>query len=431
MASVNVFAATLIFVVTQIPLRPGFERPPLRTGTSTISGRVIDAVTDKPVADAEVQLIDFEITTERTASSIRRLNRTGIARTDVEGTFSFENIASGSYRIFVTSKTHLPACLGSSRQLSGPCNPIEIDEGKEYRDADVFARPAAIIKGRVVDHEGVAIPLASARVTWSGRDERFGLSAQVIDGHFEIGGLEPGTVTLSVEMPGKRGEGMVRAYYPGTLKPDDALPLSIDVGPPTEVEIRVPRIMMGSLNAHVSGPEGFRLDKLTLTRPDAKMLLPLTREDDGVAHVINLREGRYVIEARGTLDGRALAAFATADIADGATEISIELVDAGIARGRVVAERGGLPPLSGVRVAAVWMQDGLEVDPMRSDEIVVGSDGAFSFNGLFGTRVFQVSGLDGGWQVASIRAGRTEIGSQPFEVAGGSRTELTITVERR
>jgi hypothetical protein len=427
MTGAHLFAAALIFTAAQFPARP--ERPPLRTGTATISGHVIDAITDKPVADIDVQLGE-ELEGERTAASVLR-GRAAIAKTDADGAFAFPKIAAGKYQIVTIGKTHMPACFGASRQSRGPCVLIEIEDGQRYRNADVFVQPAALIKGRVFDHEGAPVPLGSIRVTWSDRDERAGLGTSVINGNFEIGGLQPGTVTISVDVVAKNGAGMVRAYYPGVLQPGDAVPLSVEIGTPLEVEIRIPRIVMGSINAHVSGADGFRLDKLTLVRPDAKSILTLTREDDGIARVINLREGRYVIEARGTLKGKPLATFANVDVGDGVTDVAVDLTDAGTVAGRVIAERGGLPPLSNVRVAAVWMLDGVEVDPMRSDEIAVGADGAFSFSGLFGARVFQVSGLDSEWQVVSIRAGRTEIGDRAFDVIGQSRTELTITVGRR
>ena len=423
------FALMLAAAALQLPLAREF--PPLRPGTATIAGHVVDAITEKPVEDAEVRLIDDASMDDVRATNSLRRQRIGIARTAADGSFAFPKIASGSYHVFVTSKTHLPVCFGVSRQSLGTCAPVSVEDGQRFQDADVFAHPAAIIRGRVVDHDGAPVPRASARITWSGRDERAGFSAVVIDGKFEIGGLQSGTVTLSVEVNGTGGAGMVRAYYPGVLQASEAVPLSIDAGSPTEVEIRVPRIVVGSINAHVSGPQGFRLDKLSLLRPDARSVLPLTREDDGVAHVINLREGRYIIEARGSINGKPLAAFATADVGDGASEVPVDLTEAGSVHGRIVAERGGLPPLGNVRVAAVWMLDGVDVDPVRSDEIVVGSDGAFSFNGLFGFREFQLSGLDRGWEVVSVLAGRTEIAGRGLEITGGSRTELTITVARR
>lgn len=417
----NAFAAALMLLAAQISLRPGMERPPLRPGTATIAGHVIDAITEKPVKDVEVQLSDDE--SQRTAKNPRQA-RMAIAMTSADGSFTFSNVAAGSYHVFVTSKTHLPECYGA-------CAAIVVEDDQDFRNANVFVRPAAIIKGRVLDHEGTPLPLASVAVTFSDADHHFGLSGPVVDGKFEIGGLQPGTVTISVNVAMKNGAGMVRAYYPGVLEASDAIPLSIDVGAPTEVEIRVPRIVFGSINAHVSGPEGLQIDKLTLNQPEAKSILPLTREDDGVAHVINLREGRYVIEARGSVNGKLFAAFATAIVGDGATEVPIELTETGSIYGRIVAERGGLPPLGNVRIAAVWMLDGAEVDPMRSDDTTAGSDGAFSLNGLFGSRVFQVSGLKSGWEVVSVRAGRSDITGREFDVASGSRTEIIVTVARR
>lgn len=418
----NAFAAALMLIAAQISLRPpGMERPPLRPGTATIAGHVIDAITEKPVTDVEVQLTDDE--SQRTAKNLRQ-TRIAIAITSADGSFTFSNIAAGSYHVFVTSKTHLPECYGA-------CAAIVVEDDQDFRNANVFVRPAAIIKGRVLDHEGSPLLRGSVSVTFSDGDHHFGLTGPVIDGTFEIGGLQPGTVTISVNVATRNGAGMVRAYYPGVLQASEAIPLSIDVGAPLEVEIRVPRIVLGSINARVSGPEGLRIDKLTLNQPEAKSILPLTREGDGVAHVINLREGRYVIEARGNVNGKLFAAFTTAIVGDGETEVPIELTETGSVYGRIVAERGGLPPLGNVRIAAVWILDGAEVDAMRSDETSVRLDGSFSLNGLFGSRVFQVSGLESGWEMVSVRAGRSDITGRELDVASGSRTEIIVTVARR
>ena len=81
-------------------------------------------------------------------------------------------------------------------------------------------------------------------------------------------------------------------------------------------------------------------------------------------------------------------------------------------------------------MAAVWMRNGVEVDPLGADEATVGPDGTFRFDGLFGYREIRVSGLPAGWHVTAIRAGRSDIGTG-FDVASGSATELAIVVAQR
>ena len=72
-----------------------------------------------------------------------------------------------------------------------------------------------------------------------------------------------------------------------------------------------------------------------------------------------------------------------------------------------------------------------EVDPDVSDVVSVAPDGGFSFDRLFGARIFKVTGLDAGWRVVSIRAERTDITASAFDIVPGSRTQLIITVTRQ
>lgn len=419
-----------MLVPAQLPPRHGPPRPPLPPGTATVSGRIIDAITEKPVADIDVELTTTEPAERGSGTVIRSNSPAGIAHTNSDGVFSFPKIAAGNYRLLTISRTHLPACFGSSRQFAAPCLSIDLHDGEDRRNIDVFVRPAAFIKGRVVDDDGAPVAMASVRVMWD-IDRLGGFERTGPDGRFEMWGILPGTISLVAEVNGKKGEGIIRAYYPGVLQPSDAVSLNIDPGSSTEVEIRIPKIIMGSLNAHVSGPDGLRIDRLTMTELDSKKRIFLTREDDGIARATYVREGHYVIEARGSADGKCLAAFADTRVDESTIDVPVDLVEAGSVTGRVVAERGGLPPLGNVRIAAIWMMEGAAVDTEKWDSTAVAADGSFSFDCLFGSRVFQAVALDPAWQVVGIRAGRTEIAGSEYVVESGSRTQLTITVGRK
>lgn len=414
--------AVLAIVLGQGPV----DRPPLRQGTALIHGRVLDSDTENPVDGVEVRITEFD--PDRFAT--QAVAPTGVATTDASGAFTFPRVAAGTYAIIATSKTHQIACYGSSRQLSGPCAPLTVGDA-DRRDADLYVRPAAILTGRILDHEGNPIARASVRVHPPGMELMPTVGNADAGGRFEIGGLTPGLLIVSVEVMGKNGEGTVRSYYPGMQRRADAHPIDIEAGTPFDLEFHLPRTVIGSIAAQLSGPPDFTLEKLVLHQPETKSLLYLSRQDDVTARVMNLHQGRYFIEARASVKGRPLAAFARVEVADGESMVPIELNDTGQIIGHMVAERGGVPPVSGVRISATWMQDGVEVDPSGPELADVGPEGAFSFTGLFGTRLFKVVGLDAAWEVVSIRAGRTDITSSEYAIEPGSKTELTVTVARR
>jgi hypothetical protein len=430
MVGVGAWAAALVIATAQaVEWRP--VPPPLLPGSAAVQGRVLDAITDAPVAGLEVRLIENDA-----ADAVRRgprdLPRTATTRTDSRGAFSFTKVGAGTYGIIVSGKTHLPSCLGATRQAPGPCVFISLAGNQIQRDADIFARPGAIVRGRIVDHEGQPVTRAGVRLEVPERNRVFaGATISNADGRFEIGGVAPGQFLLVVEHPGRAGEGMIRAFYPGVSQQTDAQPIAVEIGDPIEVEIRMPRLVLGSINVHVSGPSGFQLDSLVLTQPSTGLRISLSTVDDAANQVRNLREGRYLIQARGAAGARPLAAFAVIEVAASETEAALQLEETGTITGRVIAERGGVPPLNGVQVTSTWIVDGNEIEPEFTEVVSVAADGSFSFDRLFGARLFSVTGLDAGWRVVSIRAERTDVTASAFDIVPGSRAQLIITVTRQ
>ena len=111
-------------------------------------------------------------------------------------------------------------------------------------------------------------------------------------------------------------------------------------------------------------------------------------------------------------------------------DVSVD-IPAGKITGRVVADRGGIPPLDGMRVVASWTDGTIDLDPLAIDQADVGPDGSFTIDGLFGARAIRLSGVSAGWQVAAIRHGRTDITTSMVEIDHGSTLEVVITLTRR
>jgi hypothetical protein len=99
--------------------------------------------------------------------------------------------------------------------------------------------------------------------------------------------------------------------------------------------------------------------------------------------------------------------------------------------GRVVVDRGGVPPLEGLIVEGHWVAAGsTALDLTGPPRVSVGPDGSFTMTGLFGRRRMQLFALPDEWHVVAVRAGRTDVTSG-IDLAPGSTTDLTIVVSRR
>ena len=62
------------------------------------------------------------------------------------------------------------------------------------------------------------------------------------------------------------------------------------------------------------------------------------------------------------------------------------MLPTGSIAGKIVTDKGELPPLDGVMVGASWTYDGAEVNPINIDEVPAAADGSFLIDNLFGTR---------------------------------------------
>jgi protocatechuate 3,4-dioxygenase beta subunit len=412
------------------------EPPPLNPGTSSIHGRVVDAQSGKPIEGAEVRLIDSRIEQETTTIAgrpitTRRFVRVGKTLTGGDGSYRFDDISDGAYRLFVTHRMYLLPCMGPPIPRS-QCDVITVVTDQRIDDANVSLALGAIIRGRVLDKAGQ--PIWGARVSTEFDQplaNQGGSSATSgADGRFEITSVSPGQVLIRVDPPGARLAWHRVFYYPGVQSRAQAQPVTAEVGAPVDIEIRARDNPVATIRTTLSGPRGFRLQKMTLATPYTNTVVNMKVSGAGTAVVTDLLEGRYVIAARARAGSRTLAAYQLIIIGVGQYEVPMRLEPTARVRGRVVVDTGGVPPVAGVSVEAHWVSGKLKLDPAGPDRSAVRRNGSFTMQGLFGRRQFQLSGLSDEWRVTALRAGGSDVTSG-IDLAPGSTTEITIVVSRK
>ncbi|MGH9218348.1 MAG: carboxypeptidase regulatory-like domain-containing protein [Vicinamibacterales bacterium] len=349
MSAALVVAATLLAVFEQA--RPaGFrEPPPLLTGTASIHGRVIDALSGKPVGGAEVRLVDTMIETEtkeirgRTVTTLTYA-RSGKAISDRDGSYTFDRIRDGTYRVFVTHRMYLPSCMGPALVRS-QCDVINVVTEQRVEDANVSLSPGGIIRGRVLDKDGRAIEGANVRPEFADPMTQSANSATTgSDGGFEITSVPPGQALVRVDPPGGRPAWHRVMYYPGVHARDEAQPVTTEAGKATEIEILLRDIPTATIRTTLSGPEGFRVQRMTLANPDTRLLRSMSAGADGAASIGDLDEGRYAIAATATVGSETFAAYQLIIIGTGDYDVPMYLERTATVTGRIVVDRGGTPP---------------------------------------------------------------------------------------
>lgn len=296
------------------------------------------------------------------------------------------------------------------------------------------------VRGRILDADG--IPIAGALVTvlemvdgefrstrslTASADGRF---AAVVNAGRIMLKAQPRAMIVGDEPRLRRFVTHPPAYFPGVLDERDAWPIDVRPGEIVEFDFTMPPVPVGSIKTILSGPDGYALDHVRVTRPEAQQIRTVKMADNGTGYVEGLREGRYIVSARARFRDEWLAAWAIVHLISGEMTVALDLQPAARVHGRILSERDGLPPFANTRVTAAWTDGTIDLDPLARDESPVSTDGSFSIDGIFGTRVFRVAGLAAGWQIVAVRHGRSDI-SSGIDLAPGSTTEVAIIVARR
>jgi hypothetical protein len=221
-------------------------------------------------------------------------------------------------------------------------------------------------------------------------------------------------------------------FFPGVIDRKEAWEIVVKPGEIIELDIHVPPIFVASIKTVVSGPDGYVLDQVRVMRPASNAIRNVRINEDGVGYADGLREGRYAIAARGRSGDTSLAAWHIVDIVSGEVGVTLTLEPTARVNGRIVADGGTVPVLGGgVRITAVWTEAGVDLDPLNADQALATIDGSFTIDGLFGTRIFRVSGLPAEWTVASVLHGSADVTDVGAPLAAGSSNDITIVIRQR
>jgi hypothetical protein len=212
---------TLIAQNTVVPRQP----------LSSVAGQVVQESAGTPLRKVAVQLAPSE------GSTVFRQDERNwhSATTNPDGRFQILGIQPGEYRVFLERNGFLSSTR-RSRLYSSTL--LSLAPGQELQGLLFRMRPAGVIKGKVIDEDGDAVPgIGVSAVSASGRDTESNGSTTTNDlGEYRIAGLPEGRFLVlaqpraeMIASGSKPSQERVYAptYYPGSL--DQSQAASIDV----------------------------------------------------------------------------------------------------------------------------------------------------------------------------------------------------------
>ena len=205
---------------------------------AAVSGTVLEAGSNAPVAGAQVTLMSFALRPQPS-----RPPEPLVATTDQNGRYRFDALEPGRYRVSVQK-------AGFATMLGPGLPEATLKAGERKTDLNVTIQRGAVIVGRVLDENGE--PIANANVVaWRrppvpngavapARPELVpaGSASQTNDlGEFRLFGLAPGDVYVQATSRPDFGRSAsprptvpLATYFPGTADVVGAMPITLAAG---------------------------------------------------------------------------------------------------------------------------------------------------------------------------------------------------------
>jgi hypothetical protein len=447
--------------------------PELRTGTSSIRGRVVNATTGSPVRRAQVQA--------RGTFSAEQGGRGEPARnttTDNNGAFLFANLPAGRWTVRASKSGYVDQEFGQ-RSAFASVDPVSVAEGQTLV-ADFRLSRGGAFSGRVVDEFGDPIAGANItalryQVTAQGiRTSRTGTSVPSDDtGAYRVYGLPPGQYYISMSDPSARNVvianftaglesgiqgGIVPAeaaslvisardvingsgpnttsyaptYYPGTASLADAQRLTLGLGEEQSgINLAIVPVKTARISGRVVGSTGSATQaNITLSNQMGQSFNASGGRGsagDGAFTIANVPPGSYTLDVVGPNVGAMPPEVASMPIVVGGGEeiagLQITTGAGGRISGSMVADNGRLPA-STTRITAAPMRG-----PVRA--ATVNSSNTFEFDGLLGIYTLRFDSLPNGYTIKSITANGVDVSDAAIEFRPGDRVSMQVELTDR
>ena len=444
--------------------------PELRTGTSSIRGRVINATTGAPIRRAQIQAT-FLVEQGGRGEPPRTES------TDDNGAFRFSSLPAGRWTLRASKNGFVEQQYGQRSAFAG-VDPVTLAEGQQFV-ADFRLSRGGAFSGRIVDEfgdpiAGVTVSALRFQVTAQGvRTTRTGTTVPSDDtGAYRIYGLPPGQYYISVNDPsarfvinindvvsnvavspdggtialdtfsidgpggvlGRETQRFAPTYYPGTATIADAQRLTLALGEEQSgISMAVVPVRAARITGRVVASNGsVAQTRITLANQFGQSWIVNVGRgspSDGAFTLANIPPGSYTLEAVGSSVGTAPPEVASMLITVNGQDITglqITTGSAGRVTGSVVADGGTRLPQANIRITAQPFSQGSFVPTTT-----VSSAGTFDLEGLLGVYTLRFDSLPTGWAIKSITANGVDVSDAAVEFRPADRVSMRVELTDR
>jgi protocatechuate 3,4-dioxygenase beta subunit len=420
--------------------------------TAVVRGRVVAADTGLPVRRAIVSL-----------RNVREDGRGLSTATDAEGTFAFEAVPEGRYRLGASKSRYVDTAVGA-RAPGRPGRAFELARGQKLEDVTIVLTLAGVIAGRVFDDTGD--PVSGATVMARQRKTPDGVPRPVPSGYarsddtgsYRIFGLKPGRYYLSAapdegalrahDLLDLSGSAFATTYYPSTAVAGEAQTLDVTAGAETFADVALVPTRVTTVSGEVVDAAGrpAMIAMINLAAkggadgPGSGMLDTSSIRAAGAFSLSGVPPGDYTLTAQALFDEAEMArmlgtggfgfeggGFTMPLTVSGAPIANLRVVIPPVVEiaGRVLFE-GSPPPGGGSPVSVFAAREAAgETGPRTT----VGADGRFTLRVLPGP--WRIVAWSPGWMPKRLtfRGRVAEDAFAPIEVDAepGARLELVLT----
>jgi hypothetical protein len=374
-----------------------------------ISGRVVDAQTEVPLARAQVR------------ASSADLERSWLTTTDANGRYVLANLPPGTYNVLVSKTGYLLLQFGQRVPHDRPVT-VTVAAERVLESIDFRLSRAGVISGQVLDPFGepqsdvVAIAFEARTVYGRRLMVPAGHSSTTNDlGDFRISGLSPGRYYVAARPRLDNGPfqsssaervGLAPTFYPGTTDPQQAQPITIEVGQQVAgTLVSLARSPLVRITGTLRDARGGRLTTASLAVANLGAVIPAPETStqirpDGSFIVSNVVPGEYVITVRVSNPVSGEEEFAIVPVTVGDRDlIGVDVMTGKPAslRGKVALDNAVTAPFDATRLYVVATAVPGEVGLGSGGRGRVQADWSFELNGLIGSRLIGIQGLPSDW----------------------------------